>query len=180
MMLARRLWQSGRVPALTEFNELPPDAATEQLRPACASSAWLAAMVGARPYADLAALSAASHDRIAALTWPDLEEALAAHPMIGATVTGADTESGWSRGEQAGAATASEQTAHALRLGNLSYQRRFGHVFLVCATGLSATEMLARLHERLHNDAETEREVVRSELDRIVDLRLTKTFGGAQ
>jgi 2-oxo-4-hydroxy-4-carboxy-5-ureidoimidazoline decarboxylase len=65
----------------------------------------------------------------------------------------------------------------ALREGNREYEKRFGHVYLVCATGLSAQQLVQRLHERLGNDADTERRVVRAELGKINRLRLQKLVG---
>lgn len=140
------------------------------LRACCASRTWIAAMRG-RDVAELRAASAAALD---GLDWADVEEALAAHPRIGDRVRGDDRESAWSRGEQSGMDAAAAGLRDALIAGNRAYEERFGHVFLICATGLSAAELLAALRERLGNDPETERAVVRAELARIVDLRLAK------
>lgn len=74
---------------------------------------------------------------------------------------------------------AGREVLEELAEGNHAYEERFGHVYLVCATGLSAEEMLARLRGRLGNDEETERDVVRAELAKITRLRLTKLLGGA-
>ena len=83
----------------------------------------------------------------------------------------------WSRGEQAGAAPASEDMREALVTGNAEYERRFGHGYLVCATGRSAEELLGVLRGRLGNDPATERQVVREELAKITRLRLGKLLG---
>jgi 2-oxo-4-hydroxy-4-carboxy-5-ureidoimidazoline decarboxylase len=72
---------------------------------------------------------------------------------------------------------AADETRRAMIDGNLAYEKRFGHVFLICATGRSAAEMLAELEGRLRNDVATERPVVRAELSKIVDLRLAKLVG---
>lgn len=159
------------------FNRLAPDAATTLLRPACASEVWLAAVTGARPYGSLAELSARSDAVLGDLDWPAIEQALAAHPRIGERRTGTDAGSAWSREEQAGAhdGVPSDVTA-ALRNGNVEYEQRFGHVFLICATGRTAQEMLAALTERLRNEPEVERQVVRRELAAIVRLRLAKAL----
>jgi 2-oxo-4-hydroxy-4-carboxy-5-ureidoimidazoline decarboxylase len=84
----------------------------------------------------------------------------------------------WSRQEQAGVAGASADTLAALAAGNRAYEERFGQVFLICATGLSAAEMLAALRTRLGNDPETEAKIVREELGKITGLRLRKLLGG--
>lgn len=137
----------------------------------CASRRWLAAVAGQR---DPGALRAASKRALDELEWADVEEALAAHPRIGERRDGGAREAGWSRGEQSGMDGAAKELRDALVEGNRAYERRFGHVFLVRASGRSALEMLADLRERLGNDAGTEREVVRRELAAIVDLRLAR------
>jgi 2-oxo-4-hydroxy-4-carboxy-5-ureidoimidazoline decarboxylase len=156
------------------------------LRPSCASTRWIERLVGSRPHGSLGRLAAASDAAIAALGWPDIEQALAAHPRIGdralrqetpgQETPGQDRESSWSRQEQGATANAGPDVQAGLRAGNAEYEQRFGHVFLICATGRSATEMLSALHGRLGNDAAAEREIVRSELVQIVRLRLAKTF----
>jgi len=143
-------------------------------------------MVSGRPHGSLPALVAASDATIAALSWPDIEHALAAHPRIGARLPdpgapqdqGApqDREAVWSRQEQSGTRDADPDVQAGLRAGNAAYEERFGHVFLICATGMSAASMLAALQARLGHDPATEREVVRDELTKIVRLRLARTF----
>jgi 2-oxo-4-hydroxy-4-carboxy-5-ureidoimidazoline decarboxylase len=158
------------------LDEAAPARARDLLRPCCASSAWLVAMSHGRPYGTLDALIERSDGAIALLDWPDVEEALAAHPRIGQRAAGSDRESAWSRQEQSATFGLDQGTADDLVAGNLSYEERFGHVFLIRASGRSAEEMLAELRERLGNDAETEREVVRAELAQIVRLRLARAF----
>jgi 2-oxo-4-hydroxy-4-carboxy-5-ureidoimidazoline decarboxylase len=158
------------------FDGLAADAAAGLLRPACASTRWTQTMVAGRPYGTLDRLVLASDAAIAGLDWPDVDEALAAHPRIGERAPGADLESAWSRREQAAAVTAEPDVAAALRAGNLAYERRFDQVFLICATGRSAEQMLASLTARLGNDIATEQRVVRRELAAIVGLRLARTL----
>jgi 2-oxo-4-hydroxy-4-carboxy-5-ureidoimidazoline decarboxylase len=169
---------------VADLDRATAEDAAGRLRPSCASTRWIERLVDGRPHGSLSRLSAASDAAIAALGWPDIEEALAAHPRIRARKAGvstqeplrADRESSWSRQEQAGATGAGAGIQAELRAGNAEYEERFGHVFLICATGRSATEMLSALHGRLGNDARAEREVVRTELAQIVRLRLAKTF----
>jgi 2-oxo-4-hydroxy-4-carboxy-5-ureidoimidazoline decarboxylase len=158
------------------LDEAAPDEARDLLRPCCASAAWLVAMVRNRPYGTLDALIERSDGAIALLDWPDVEEALAAHPRIGRQPAGTDRESAWSRQEQSGTTDVDRRTADDLVAGNVAYEERFGHVFLIRATGRSAQEMLAELRQRLGNDVETERGVVRGELAQIVRLRLARAF----
>jgi 2-oxo-4-hydroxy-4-carboxy-5-ureidoimidazoline decarboxylase len=102
------------------------------------------------------------------LTWEDVLEAMAGHPRIGARV------SGQSAAEQSGVAYSSRA---ALAEGNLEYEERFGHVFLIRAAGLSGEEMLAALRERLQNDPYSERKVATAELREITVLRARKALG---
>ena len=158
------------------LDALPPDDAAELLRPCCASSRWIGELVEGRPYATLGELTEASDAALARLSWPDVGEALAAHPRIGDRAAGADRESAWSRQEQAATAGLAVTTAEQLRAGNVEYERRFGHVFLICATGLGAEQMLAALRDRLGHEPDAEQAVVRKELAAIVRLRLGKAF----
>jgi 2-oxo-4-hydroxy-4-carboxy-5-ureidoimidazoline decarboxylase len=160
--------------AIADFNELAADDAAELLRPACASTAWQRVVVASRPYVTVGEMGALSDGVIAALAWMDVEEALAAHPRIGERPAGGAPEAGWSGREQAGALAAPGEVAAALRAGNVAYEERFGHVFLIHATAKTAEEMLAALHERLGNDDAAEQEVVRRELAAIVRVRLAK------
>jgi 2-oxo-4-hydroxy-4-carboxy-5-ureidoimidazoline decarboxylase len=79
-----------------------------------------------------------------------------------------------SAAEQSGAAAATDEARQGLADGNLAYEQRFGHIFLICATGLSGQEMLTRLRARLENDQDAERDEVRAELLKITHLRMTK------
>jgi 2-oxo-4-hydroxy-4-carboxy-5-ureidoimidazoline decarboxylase len=156
------------------LNALSADDAERELRSCCAATAWVRRVAAARPFSDAAALTRAAGAAFAELGRLDIEEALRAHPRIGDRPRGLDRESSWSRGEQAGVIDAAHETAHDLHEGNIAYEKCFGHVFLICATGLSADEMLAALRDRLGNDEATERAVVRAELLKITHLRLTK------
>ena len=181
----------GRVP-VADLDRATAATAAGLLRPSCASARWIERMVSGRPHGSLPALVAASDATIAALGWPDIEHALAAHPRIGARLPDQDAqpdqgarpdqgglpdrEAAWSRQEQSGTQDAGPDVQAGLRAGNAAYEERFGHVFLICATGMSAASMLAALRARLGHDPATEREVVRDELTKIVRLRLAKTF----
>jgi 2-oxo-4-hydroxy-4-carboxy-5-ureidoimidazoline decarboxylase len=161
---------------LPEFDRAPPQDAAALIAPCCASVRWIDELVARRPHGSLAGITDASDAAIAALSWSDIEQALAAHPRIGDRTTGADRESVWSRQEQSAAATPEASTRDALVAGNVEYERRFGHVFLICATGKSADDVLEALTRRLDNEPEAEREIVRDELTQIVRLRLAKVF----
>ncbi|MEU4543427.1 2-oxo-4-hydroxy-4-carboxy-5-ureidoimidazoline decarboxylase [Nonomuraea dietziae] len=156
---------------MVNLNALSPEEAEKELLACCASRAFAREVAAGRPYAGPAELAAAAEAAVRALAWPDVEEALAAHPRIGERAAGAERESEWSRQEQSGV---EDHVRAELAEGNRVYEERFGHVYLICATGLSGEEMLARLKERLDNDEATERAVVRDELAKITKLRLAR------
>ena len=153
---------------LDSFNAAPVDEAVAAMLACCASRRFAAAMAAGRPYPSAAAALAAVDAAFSALTWPDVVEAMDRHPRIGARV------SGQSATEQSGVADA---TRGALAVGNAAYEDRFGHVFLICATGLSGDQMLAALRERLKNNEEMERTVATTELRKITRLRVAKELG---
>jgi 2-oxo-4-hydroxy-4-carboxy-5-ureidoimidazoline decarboxylase len=158
---------------LDAFNALPLARARDDLLAVCASQAWAQAVVAARPYRSGEILLATADAAFAALTWSELAKALAAHPRIGEHPEGDGRDAAWSRREQARVAGSEEALAEA----NRAYERRFGHVFLIFASDRTAPEILAAARERLGNDDERERAVVRAELAKIVRLRLERLLG---
>ncbi len=168
--------------ALARWNALPSADAERELLSCCKSSEWAREVAAGRPYPDVPAVLEAGGRALTGLPWAEIILALDAHPRIGARLAVAtrrqhhDREAAWSRREQAGAQGADENTAAALVEANRAYEERFGHVFLIFATGRTAVEMLAAARARLGNDEATEREVVRAELGKIVRLRLERLF----
>lgn len=152
---------------LAAFNAAPAEQALAVMRGCCASDQFAAAMVAGRPYPSADAAAAAVGTVFASLTWDDVREAMDGHPRIGARV------SGQSAAEQSGVA---DETRAALTAGNAAYEERFGHVFLICATGLSGDQMLAALRQRLGNDQQSERLVAAAELRKITVLRVRKAL----
>ncbi|MFJ1585879.1 2-oxo-4-hydroxy-4-carboxy-5-ureidoimidazoline decarboxylase [Streptomyces sp. NPDC088197] len=161
---------SSASPGLSRLNEATSSAASALLHEVCASTAWDAALAAGRPYDRLDDLLAASDTAMAALTAGDLAQAMAGHPPIGRPTPGDAT----SAREQSGVGAAEREELLAL---NLAYQDAHGHVFLICATGRTGEQMLAALKERIGNDADTEREIVRAELGKINRIRLTRLAG---
>jgi 2-oxo-4-hydroxy-4-carboxy-5-ureidoimidazoline decarboxylase len=160
---------------------IPDDELSSRLHSCCAADGWVSRIMADRPYASEAALLASSDRATAELDADGLAQALAGHPRIGdkaAAAHGADGRSAaWSKGEQAGVAGAGADVLGDLAAANAAYEERFGHVYLVCASGRSATELLAVCRGRLDNDPETERGVVLQELAKINQLRLIKLLG---
>ncbi|GAB2715609.1 2-oxo-4-hydroxy-4-carboxy-5-ureidoimidazoline decarboxylase [Streptomyces bullii] len=157
-------------PGLARFNALDDRAALAALHEVCASTAWGKRLVAARPYATLEDLYAAADAAVAELTPADLQEAMAGHPPIGRPRPGDPT----SAREQRGMAGASEELKAQMLELNLAYQERFGHVFLVCATGRTGEQMRDAIRERIGNPPEREREIVRTELGKINRIRLAR------
>jgi allantoicase len=156
------------------LNSLPAAQAHQVLASCCAARAWVERMAAGRPYADVDSLLGASDGAARELGRDDLTEALSAHPRIGDRAAGASTEADWSRQEQAGVGDAASEVRAALEEGNRAYEERFGHVFLIRASGRSAEELLAALRERLGNDPATEWGLVAEELREITRLRLER------
>jgi 2-oxo-4-hydroxy-4-carboxy-5-ureidoimidazoline decarboxylase len=160
--------------ALAWLNALVPADAERELSACCAARAWVRAVAAGRPYPDRAALLAAGDAALAGLAWPDIAEALARHPRIGQRAGGTGRDAAWSRREQAGVEDAGAAVRDELAEANRAYERRFGYVFLIFATGRTPAELLAAARARLGNDEPTEREVVRAELAKITRLRLER------
>jgi len=157
---------------LAAFNALPAERARDLLLGCCHAGRWAAAVTAGRPYRALDALLARAGGE---LTDVDVTEALAGHPRIGQAP--AAGQSAWSQREQAGVGGAGETVLAELAAGNRAYEERFGHIYLVCASGRSAGELLGILNNRLRNGPDAERDVVRSELRKINNQRLTRLIG---
>lgn len=156
------------------FNALSAAEARQALLACCAAPDWAAAVTAGRPYPDRGTLLAAADAALRALSWPQVAQALAAHPRIGERAAGTGPDAAWSRREQAGMDAADASTRAALAQANRDYETRFGHLFLIFASGRSDTELLAAARERLGHDEPTERRVVQEELRRIALLRLER------
>ena len=176
------------VDLLTEFNELPLAAARAALLACCSSQLWADRMIAGRPFGQPADAITLSGEIVSAMSPADLATALAGHPRIGerqAPDRSPQAQSAqwsqhqqWSQQEQALVAAADAQTNRELAAANLEYERRFGHIYLVCASGRTGPELLALLNGRLRNDADTEWQVVRSELRQINEIRLQHLLAG--
>ncbi|MEW2426015.1 2-oxo-4-hydroxy-4-carboxy-5-ureidoimidazoline decarboxylase [Streptomyces nigra] len=157
-------------PGLARFNALEEHAAQAALHEVCASTAWVERLLAARPYVTVDALHQASDAAMAGLTADDLAEAMAGHPPIGRPRPGDPA----SAREQRGMAGASEELKAEMLELNLAYQEKFGHVFLICATGRTGEQMRDAVKERIGNAPEQEREIVRAELGKINRIRLAR------
>ncbi|MEU4209372.1 2-oxo-4-hydroxy-4-carboxy-5-ureidoimidazoline decarboxylase [Streptomyces sp. NPDC026206] len=161
---------SSSTPGLARFNAAGEQKARSALHEICASTAWANDILTGRPYRDAEELLTASDAAVARLGAADLAEAMAGHPPIGRPAPGDLVSSR----EQRGMAGAPEELRAEMLGLNLAYQERFGHVFLICATGLTAAQMRDAIRNRIDNSPEREREIVRGELGRINRIRLAR------
>lgn len=161
---------------LAELNAMPGEPAERELLTCCGSRAWAREVAAGRPYADVESLMAAADRVWVALSAADWLEAFSKHPRIGehAARAAADVERRWSEGEQSRAREGAPAVLTELAMANAEYENRFGHVFLICATGRSAAEILQQARERLQNDPDRELRVAAEEQRRITHLRLRK------
>ena len=157
---------------LGSFNAAPAEDAKRDVFACCASRSFAKAVADGRPYPDPAALLTAVDAAFKGLSWDDIVEAMSEHPRIGDRAV----RGGMSAAEQSGAAAAGDEVRQGLADGNVAYEQRFGHIFLICASGLTGQEMLDQLRDRLGHDEEAERAVVRDELRKITRLRMTKAL----
>jgi len=164
---------------LEEFNALPPTKAEAMLLDCCGCARWAAGVSAQRPFEDRKALSEAAESHWQNLARGDWFEAFSRHPQIGEkAATGSESHRRWSESEQTGARVATEDVKTRLARGNRSYYDKFGHIFIVCASGKSAEEMLALLEQRLQNDPAQELAIAAEQQRQISRLRLQKLFRG--
>ncbi|HTI39916.1 MAG TPA: 2-oxo-4-hydroxy-4-carboxy-5-ureidoimidazoline decarboxylase [Vicinamibacterales bacterium] len=162
------------------IDEAPEEDAAAELRTCCGASRWIDRMLVRRPFGSLQAARAAARDEWFALSADDWKEAFAHHPRIGDSVARLSTfASGSARSsvrEQAGVNDADAGLLNALLAANREYEARFGYIFIVCATGKTAAEMLAILRQRLSNGSEAEIRIAAEEHAKICDLRLAASM----
>lgn len=157
------------------LDRVPEAEARAILGASCGSTRWVERMLAKRPFETIDSLLDTARAEWFALSEDDWREAFGHHPMIG------DREGlrrrfaatrQFSEQEQAGAESAPDEVLDALAEGNRAYLEKFGYIFIVCATGLSAAEMLALMRARLKNDPAAEIRHAASEHARITELRL--------
>ena len=162
---------------IAQVNGWPEAKGREMLLKCCGAQRWAEQMLALKPFRDDAELLKAARTVWRGLSKEDWLEAFAAHPRIGdadALRKKFAKTAEWSAKEQAGVAGATEATLAGLLKGNRLYEERFGYIFIVCATGKSADEMLAILSERLNNAPEAEMQIAAGEQEKIMILRLQR------
>ena len=162
---------------LAWLNELPPGKAESVFRDCCGSSEWARYMAAERPFAMLENLYNYAERIWWSLTPADHLEAFGAHPKIGSNQVGGEPSNNsaqWSAGEQSGVESAAASVLDQLAEANRLYEEKFGFIFIVCATGKSADEMLAIAKARLGNSRQTEMRIAADEQRKITVIRLNK------
>jgi 2-oxo-4-hydroxy-4-carboxy-5-ureidoimidazoline decarboxylase len=157
---------------LDGFNRLTDRQRMNLLFGVCSSTIWARRVLAGNPFRSVDALLDRADRVLAELPDAEIDAALDSHPRIGANVKG--THNASSAHEQARVAGADDGVRAELAAKNREYDEKFGYVYLVCASGRSAEELLDILTDRLHNDPDTERRVMRSELAKINRLRLER------
>ena len=162
---------------LEQLNQAQRSIAERQFIDCCGSSKWARLMAEERPFADIEMLIKQAEQIWQNLKPEDWLEAFAAHPKIGSRQSSPKQHAqsaNWSQGEQSSTNTASEAVLDSLAETNCLYEEKFGYIFIVCATGKSAEEMLELCRQRLNNPAEVELRVAADEQRKITEIRLKK------
>lgn len=162
-----------------QLNHASREAAEKRFLDCCGSRKWARMMALVRPFADAAALLEQAEEIWQSLEPQDWLEAFAAHPKIGARRAAPQQpaqSAEWSQTEQSGTHTATDTVRDALAEANRLYEEKFGYIFIVCATGKSAEEMLTLCGERIHNAADLELRIAADEQRKITEIRLRKLF----
>jgi 2-oxo-4-hydroxy-4-carboxy-5-ureidoimidazoline decarboxylase len=165
---------------LSRWNKLPDEEAESEILPCCGSRSWSRIMAGMRPIDDEKVLLAISGATWKSLKSSDWDEAFRSHPRIGETPesarsSGANARSaGWSAQEQRNVTSAGDDLKLELAEGNREYEKRFGRIFIVCATGKSPAEILEILRRRLHNEDAAELQEAGEQQRQIIQVRLRK------
>ncbi|HXY07915.1 MAG TPA: 2-oxo-4-hydroxy-4-carboxy-5-ureidoimidazoline decarboxylase [Terriglobales bacterium] len=166
---------------LVRWNQRPAEEAARDIEACCGSSAWARELALRRPFPTEASLRAAADEIWNHLGRDDWMEAFSKHPRIGekkSSPAASAQSRAWSAEEQQDAGAAGEELVRALRDANQEYEARFGRVFIVCATGKSASEILEILRRRLRNDDGTELRQAAEEQRKITEVRLQKWLWG--
>jgi len=164
---------------LARWNELDADAAAREILPCCGSLAWAESLAARRPFATVEELCAISDAVWAGLAEDDWREAFDSHPRIGQTHARAATVESlaWSSEEQQAAVSPDEAAKLALAEANRQYEEKFGRIFIVCAAGRSAAEILAICEGRMKNTAAAEMLEAAEQQRQITQLRLRRWLG---
>ena len=165
---------------LVRWNRLSHEDALNDILPCCGSRAWAESMAAKRPVPDETSLLVTSDESWRALSQSDWLEAFRSHPRIGesrAEPSATPKSCAWAAREQQYVTAADDSVKAALASANREYEQRFGRIFLVCATGKSAQEILEILRRRLHNSDHAELQEAAEQQRQITQIRLKRWLG---
>ena len=162
---------------IQELNKLDKKVLKEEMLKCCGAEHWAAGMCDVFPVKNKAQLFEQADAIWNGLDAKDWLEAFTHHPKIGDVASLKKkfaSTAHWASGEQSGVNTASDEVIAALAEGNSLYEEKFGFIFIVCATGKTAAEMLALLQQRIPNKKEEELLIAAEEQRKITRIRLEK------
>lgn len=160
--------------SVDKLNGLPDLDFSERLHACCGCNRWVDLMLHARPFKDAIDLETRAEKFWREMGEPEFLEAFSHHPRIGASVSPSAQGDHWAAQEQGGVHQAGRKTRSRLDEFNQKYFEKFGFIYLVCATGKSADEMLSILTSRIRNSREQELQIAAQEQGKIMKLRLEK------
>jgi 2-oxo-4-hydroxy-4-carboxy-5-ureidoimidazoline decarboxylase len=163
---------------IKEFNQLSAEEAKSEIFKCCGCTSWAIKLTDNRPFNTIDDLRITSDTIWSTVSEADLMEAFSHHPKIGdkSSLQKKFATKEWASNEQSGVNNASEEIIDELAKGNADYEKKFGYIFIVCATGKSAKEMLDLLKKRLPNTPEAEIKIAAKEQNKITHLRINKLF----
>jgi 2-oxo-4-hydroxy-4-carboxy-5-ureidoimidazoline decarboxylase len=164
---------------IAEFEHLESKNKRDELFKCCGSNEWVINLLSKFPMSSVPEIKSASDQTWFSLKEEDWKEAFTHHPKIGdmeALKKKFASTSAWAEGEQSAVKSAATEVLNELKRANEQYEKKFGYIFIVCATGKSADEMLKLLNERLPNSPQEEIAVAMKEQNKITHLRLDKLF----
>ncbi len=164
---------------LKQFNQLNSHEAQNELFKCCGSTNWAETLVSYMPFDSVSAIKAESDKIWSSCLQSDILEAFSHHPKIGDVKSLSEkfaSTKQWASGEQAAVSVAPQEVLEKLAKGNAEYEKKFGYIFIVCATGKSAEEMLELLNNRLPNSPEQEIRIAAKEQNKITHIRIEKLF----
>ncbi len=162
---------------LVELNNLPAERAFVEFQKCCGAKNWARRVIEQRPFRDKTELFVTAEQLWKKLPREDWLEAFLCHPKIGDVKSLEEkfaNNERWASSEQSGIKNASEKISEDLAEGNHQYEKKFGYIFIICATGKSAEEILGLLLDRLNNDPEKELLIAADEQNKITKIRLEK------
>jgi 2-oxo-4-hydroxy-4-carboxy-5-ureidoimidazoline decarboxylase len=164
-------------PVLTRWNALDAESAAREILPCCGSSVWATQLAAKRPITNDSTLLETSNAVWFSLPEEAWQQAFDSHPRIGqkhAQSQATEESLRWSAQEQRAAVSENAAAKQALEQANRRYEQRFGRIFIVCATGKSAPQILSILEARMHNDPQTELREAAEQQRQITELRLRR------